>query len=474
MGYSQEELIGITDIMYVSEGSKEDYRELFVLMLNEPNKKATVQFEYNCKDGTTVWLEATGTNLLSDPAIHGLVVNSRDITERRLAEKETRMRGQMQSLSENSLDLITRINAAGTVFYINPIISNLTGMLPEDLVGKNMYESGLRTEIVADWKEIIGDVMSRNAAVNKEIAFPTTRGELIMNINALPEYNEKAELESILLVAHDITERKQTELEILSINKKITESINYAKRIQEAILPNTAIIQELLPDSFIYYKPKDVVSGDFPWFLHDIERGQIFLAAVDCTGHGVPGALISLIGYFLLNDVVKTQAEYNTGKILDLLNLGVTKTLRQDSGGKEVTTRDGMDIALCRINLVDKELQYSGAHRPLYMVVANELTVIDGDKAPIGGGQLRKRDSFKCTTFAITEGSQFYVFSDGVADQFGGTEGKKYSPRRIREMIVANQGISMVDMQKTIFDDFDTWKGTTKQTDDLLMIGVRF
>ena len=474
LGYSQDELIGITDIIYVCEDSKDEYRELFNLMINEPNKQATVQFEYNCKDGTTVWLEATGTNLLSDPAIRGLVVNSRDITERRLAEKETRMRGQMQSLSENSLDLITRINAEGTVFYINPIIKNLTGMLPQDLLGKSMYESGLRTEIIADWKEIISDVMAKNAGVNKEVSFPTDKGELTMNINALPEYNEKEELESILLVAHDITERKQTELEILSINKKIRESINYAKRIQEAILPNTAIIQQLLPDSFIYYKPKDVVSGDFPWFLHDAEKGEIFLAAVDCTGHGVPGALISLIGYFLLNDVVKTQEEYNTGRILDLLNVAVTTTLRQDSGLKEVTTRDGMDIALCRINLKTKELQYSGAHRPLYVVVNGELTVVDGDKAPIGGGQLKKRDSFTCTTWALTEGGQFYVFSDGVADQFGGTEGKKYSPRRIRETIIANQGLTMPEMQKAIFDDFDMWKGTTKQTDDLLMIGVRF
>jgi PAS domain S-box-containing protein len=474
LGYTQEELIGLTDIMNVCEGSKEEYEELFKTMLAEPNKKATVQFEYQCKNGTTVWLEATGTNLLSDPAIRGLVVNSRDITERRLAEKEARMRGQMQSLSENSLDLITRLTTEGTIFYINPIIKNLTGMLPQELLGKSMYEVGFRQEIITDWKGIISDVMDKNAGVNKEVTFPTQKGDLTMNINALPEYNEHEDLESILLVAHDITERKQTELEILSINKKITESINYAKRIQEAILPNTAIIQELLPDSFIYYKPKDVVSGDFPWFLHSPERNEVFIAAVDCTGHGVPGALISLIGYFLLNDVVRTQKEYNTGNILDLLNLGVTKTLRQDSGIKEVTTRDGMDIALCRINLSTNEVQYSGAHRPLYVVQNGELTVIDGDKAPIGGGQLKKRDSFKCTTLNLSKDNQIYVFSDGVADQFGGIEGKKYSPRRIREIIMLNQGLAMLDMQKAIFDDFNEWKGTTKQTDDLLMIGMRF
>jgi serine phosphatase RsbU (regulator of sigma subunit) len=214
-----------------------------------------------------------------------------------------------------------------------------------------------------------------------------------------------------------------------------------------------------------------VVSGDFPWFLQEEESGNTFIAAVDCTGHGVPGALISLIGYFLLNDVIKTQKEFNPATILDLLNLAVTKTLRQDT---QNATRDGMDIALCRINATKTELQYAGAHRPLYVVQNGELLVIDGDKAPIGGGQLKKRDSFKCSTFAIAADSQFYVFSDGVPDQFGGSEGKKYSPRRIRDVIMQNQGLSMVEMQNAIFSDFDTWKGDVKQTDDLLMIGLRF
>ncbi len=471
LGYSQDEMVGITDIMYVHEESKDDYRSLFLQMIDEPNKQVSVQFEYTRKNGETVWLEATGTNLLADPAIRGLVVNSRDITERRNAERESRMRGQMQSLSENSLDLITRINEQGMLFYINPMISALTGRQPADLLNKTIYEVGLQQEIVTAWKNIIDKVVEKNAAINVEMPFPTAKGELIMNVNALPEYNEKNDLESVLLVSHDITERKQTELQILSINKKITESINYAKRIQEAILPNTNIIKEILPDSFIYYKPRDVVSGDFPWFLQDDESGNTFIAAVDCTGHGVPGALISLIGYFLLNEVIKTQKEFNTATILDQLNLAVTKTLRQDT---QSSTRDGMDIALCRINLAAKELQYAGAHRPLYFVNNGELTVIDGDKAPIGGGQLKRRESFKGSTFALVEGCQFYVFSDGVPDQFGGTEGKKYSPRRIRDMIMQNQGLPMPEMEKAIFTDFDTWKGTVKQTDDLLMIGVRF
>ena len=138
-----------------------------------------------------------------------------------------------------------------------------------------------------------------------------------MQVNAIPEFDESDKLESVLVVSHDITDRKMIELEIQNKNKKITESINYAKRIQTAILPNSRVISKALPDSFILYKPRDVVSGDFPWFMQ--VKDDIFIAAVDCTGHGVPGALLSLIGYFLLNDIVRSRKITEPGKILDCL-----------------------------------------------------------------------------------------------------------------------------------------------------------
>ena len=169
------------------------------------------------------------------------------------------------------------------------------------------------------------------------------------------------------MVSHDITERKQIELEIQSRGRKISESINYAKRIQGAILPNNAVIRQFLPDSFMLYKARDVVSGDFPWFTN---VGDImYFAAVDCTGHGVPGALISLIGYFLLNDIVKGRKISDTGEILDQLDKGVTKTLRQDADDSK--TKDGMDIALCKIDLKNKKVSYAGAHRSLYFMNGN-------------------------------------------------------------------------------------------------------
>ncbi len=473
LGYTPEEMIGVNDIIHVHPNSAELYQNMFNQLLELPEQQVTVQFEYKKKNGDTIWLEATGNNLLSDPAINGIVINSRDITERRRAEREARMRGQMQALSENSPDLITRLNLEGTVFYINPVIRNLTGLVPEGFVGKTIYETDLNPQILDNWTQIIKQVSETKSKAKMEMTFPSIYGERTMQVNAIPEYNEKKELESILVVSNDITERKEAELEILSVNKKITESINYSKRIQSAIIPETKHIQQFLPNSFIYYKPRDVVSGDFPWFAHQGEN-ILYIAAVDCTGHGVPGALISLIGYFILNDIVSKHEDISAGEVLDLLDQGVTKTLRQED--MDSSTRDGMDIGLCKINLRKKEFEYAGAHRPLYLVQNKELVEIKGDRFPIGGGQHKKRTNFTTTKLGYNQGDQLYLFSDGLPDQFGGMGNSlmKYSPRKLREVIMENQGIEMNEMHQKIDESFENWKGNRKQTDDILLIGIKF
>jgi serine phosphatase RsbU (regulator of sigma subunit) len=274
-------------------------------------------------------------------------------------------------------------------------------------------------------------------------------------------------------VAHDITERKKAELEIRDTNKKISESINYARRIQGAILPESRHIQSIFPNSFIYYKPRDIVSGDFPWYLQ--KGNDIYVAAVDCTGHGVPGALISLVGYFILNGILNAARENNleAGKVLDLLNEGVTKTLRQDVEGN---TKDGMDIALCRINIENRFVEYAGAHRPLFHLQATgELNEIKGDKFPIGGGHLYKtRTPFANHRFRIEEGDSIYLFSDGLIDQFGGTDGRKFSLNRLREVLRQNYHVEMPEMERQIDLKFQQWRGDRKQIDDILLIGIKF
>jgi PAS domain S-box-containing protein len=470
LGYEQAELIGQSDKNNIKKEDRKKWEEMFKKLLAKPDKPVTLQYAYKKKDGKEVMLEAMGKNLISDAAIQGIVVNSRDITERIRAEKEERMRSQMQALSENSPDLITRLTTEGEFFYINPVIETYTGNKADQFLNKNMEKVDLDEQIVSQWKQILEDVGETNAKVSREMDFPSKEmGERIMQVNAIPEYNEDENLESVLVVSHDITSRKLIELEIQSKNKKITESINYAQRIQGSILPNNRVVNRALPDSFIYYKARDVVSGDFPWFLQ--KGDDIFIAAVDCTGHGVPGALISLIGYFLLNDIVRSRNIHDPGVVLDLLDEGVTQTLRQDVEGAK--SKDGMDIAILKINTQKQTIEFAGAHRPLYYMDSGEMVEIKGNKFAIGGGIYKNQTNFTNHKIKYKKGDSVYFCSDGFPDQFGGPEGRKFGPKRTRDLIARVHKKPMDEINEIFDKEWTEWKGDQKQIDDVLMIGIK-
>jgi PAS domain S-box-containing protein len=468
LGYGQKEMIGKSDVEKVQAEHRSIFKDLFARMNAHPDEKVTVQYEYRAKDGSFIWLESTGTNCMSNPAIHGYILNSRDITERRRAEQEQRMRSKMQALSENSPDLITRLEDEA-ISYINPVIEEYTGKKPHDFLNKKVKEAELDYSILDGWLKVVEKVNESNQTISTEMDFPSEMGKRIMQVNAIPEFDENNKLESVLVVSHDITERKMIELEIQNKNKKITESINYAKRIQTAILPNSKVISRALPDSFILYKPRDVVSGDFPWFVQ--VKDEIFIAAVDCTGHGVPGALLSLIGYFLLNDIVRSRKITEPGIILDLLDEGVTTTLRQD---EDSTTKDGMDIALCKINTQTGEVEYAGAHRPLYIMKGGVMEEVKGNKFPIGGGIFKNQTNFTNTKIKLAKGDSIYFSSDGFPDQFGGPEGRKFGPKKARDIIERVHKLPMDEAVKVFDTEWENWRGEHKQTDDVLLIGIKF
>lgn len=468
MGYGQKEMIGRSDVDKVHPDHRDIFRDIFRKLDEHPEEKVTVQYEYQTRDGSFIWIESTGTNCMANPAIHGYILNSRDITERRRAEQEQRMRSKMQALSENSPDLITRLEGE-SISYINPVIEEYTGRKPVEFLNRKVREAGLDYSVLDGWLNIVEQVNQSSQTVSTEMDFVSSMGKRVMQVNAIPEFDETNKLESVLVVSHDITERKMIELEIQNKNKKITESINYAKRIQTAILPNNRVISRALPDSFILYKPRDVVSGDFPWFVQI--KDEIFIAAVDCTGHGVPGALLSLIGYFLLNDIVRSRKVTEPGKILDLLDEGVTTTLRQD---EDATTKDGMDIALCKINLNVGEVEYAGAHRPLYIMKQGQMEEVKGNKFPIGGGIFKNQTNFTNTRIKLEKGDSIYFSSDGFPDQFGGPEGRKFGPKKVRDIIERVQHLPMKDAVNIFDQEWEGWRGETKQTDDVLLIGIKF
>lgn len=261
-------------------------------------------------------------------------------------------------------------------------------------------------------------------------------------------------------------------------SKKIQDSINYAKSIQNSILPKEQVLNDLFSDSFMFFRPKDIVSGDFPFIYKKDEF--VYFAAVDCTGHGVPGALLSLIGYLLIQEIV----HYNVptpSVLLDKLHDAVVKTLRQGVEGGE-NERDGMDVGMCRFNKNTGEFQFSGAHRPLYILRKGKsdeecLEELKGDKFPIGGVQYRGRDKFINFETTLSKGDRVFVCSDGYPDQFGGpddTDLKKIGPKRIRQTLIEAKDQPISHVKEKLVHVFNEWQGKHKQMDDVLFLGIEF
>jgi len=259
--------------------------------------------------------------------------------------------------------------------------------------------------------------------------------------------------------------RQKNEIEVK--NKDITDSINYAKKIQEAILPNTDIFKSLFKDGFILYKPKDIVSGDFYWLSE--KENEVLIAAADCTGHGVPGAFMSMIGHALLNEIVNDKGITQPAKILDSLRSGIIKALKQS--GKSGESKDGMDIALCNINREKGSLQYAGANNALFLIRNKELIEYKADKFPIGIGV--NMESFSNNFIEIKKDDTIYIFSDGYADQFGGKDGKKFMRKRFKQMFLDINHLSMDEQKKEVGDSLTNWQGSYSQVDDVLVIGIK-
>ncbi len=277
----------------------------------------------------------------------------------------------------------------------------------------------------------------------------------------------------LLFTGFLVTRKKNTILasqkkEIEEKNAAITDSIIYAEKIQSAVLPPPDFMKDSFDDYFILLKPRDIVSGDFYWGMK--KDGISIITAADCTGHGVPGAFMSMLGMAFLNEIVNNTDNLSTDIILNELRKNVKSALRQT--GQEGETKDGMDIAICTVDYGSNTLQFSGAFNPLFYVKDKELLLVKGDRMPIGIHQT-KEAPFTRHVIDIKKGDTFYIFSDGYVDQFGGPEGKKIKLKRFQEIILENYKKPM-DEQKQILDKiFIDWQGDQEQIDDVLVIGVR-
>jgi serine phosphatase RsbU (regulator of sigma subunit) len=252
-------------------------------------------------------------------------------------------------------------------------------------------------------------------------------------------------------------------------NKSITDSIRYAQYIQESILPDDDMSYQLLGESFIYFKPKDIVSGDFYWIVSS--GAYTYIAAVDCTGHGVPGAFMSMVGHNALNNAVKRLSNPSTAQVLSFLQDEVAELFGHSY--RSANVRDGMDLSIIRLDRKNKALQFSGANNPIYHIRNKILTEYKADKIAISAKNENATHSFTIHEFVLEKGDCFYLFSDGYADQFGGPDGKKYKYSRLKETLISYSEQPMHIQRKNIDQSFTTWKGELEQVDDVLLIGIK-
>ncbi len=396
--------------------------------------------------------------------------------------------GWMLSAHENIESIKSEISNQKKMFLIGfGIISLLTALLSTlmaRLVGRR-YEKQIEAQniILETSNEKINiantELKSKNEEINLQKNIIEDQHKQVKNQNEeLKSINDQlnAKNQEIILQKKVIEDQHKfvsnQNVQITEQNEQITASIQYAKRIQEALLPPASLIKQAINDSFVFFKPKDIVSGDFYWFKK-IGKNIIF-AVADSTGHGVPGAFMSMLGIAFMNEIV-TDEFHNSDScsastILDDLREKVKNTLRQT--GEDDQTKDGMDMALILLNTETLVLQYSGAYNPLYIVRNNKLTEVQADKMPVGV-YLKDKESFSNKKAQLHLGDTLYMFSDGYYDQFGGESGRKFMKKRFRELLEEISDKEMSEQKDILEKTFYDWKGENDQADDILVVGIK-
>jgi len=440
------------------------------------------------------WAQTTLSPILdASGEVTKLVLIDSDITKIKEAENEILRQNQMimqqaaeleaKNVELEKLSLVASktdnsvviADSNGEIEWVNDGFTRLLGVTFEEFskeYGTNLFLTSLNPNIIDEIAEAI--------AFRKSITYTTKTytksGKLIwIQTSMTPIFDENDELRKFIALDADVTKIKLAEEEIARQKEKITDSIHYAKKIQTAVLPPDDFLQKLLLEYFIMFRPKDIVSGDFYWATQ--KGNKILIAAADCTGHGVPGGFMSMLGITFLNEISGriTDKELNAGELLTELRNSVKLSLRQT--GKEGEAKDGMDIALCIIDRDTYEVQFAGANNPLFVVRSTnggepEKIDIKGDDMPIGI-YYNEKAQFTNHKLQLQKGDMCYIFSDGYPDQFGGKRGRKFMLNRFKKML-ASVSAQPMDVQKAFIEEkFDQWKGQNRQIDDVLVIGIR-
>jgi PAS domain S-box-containing protein len=409
-----------------------------------------------------------------------LVRNSgicRDITIRKIAEERADAAYRTLEVSESKFKQITE--TIDDVFYLYNIAEKRYEYISPNCIGMfglhpdYFYNGGSAKAVV--YEPDLEHVRAANVLVDSGTAYDIEYRLFVegrikwVGEKSSPIYDAQGRLVRNSGIIRDISQRKANEEALQDKNRDIMESILVARTIQNAILVPQEKMKERLQDFFILSRPKDIVSGDF--YFYKETRNGIFIAAADCTGHGVPGGFMSMIGHAYLNEIVKTDENIAPSEVLDRLREMIIKALNQD--GTAITNQDGMDIAILYLEKDGRSIQFAGAFNPLYIIRGDELEELSGNSFPIGVQIIGTPAPFTNHRLTLEKGDALYVFSDGYADQFGGPKGRKFMKRQMMELLLSVQEKDMEEQGKILEVAFNEWKGQLEQVDDVLVIGIR-
>ena len=377
------------------------------------------------------------------------------------------------------------IGKTGIIEWVNQGFTKLYGFTLKEFTAANdnIFKCNTNHSI----NGLIRDALEHKKTVIYEVEISSKNGsKMWIQTTWSPVTDENGDLLNLVAIDTDITDIKEAEHKIKLQNKNITDSINYAKRIQTAVLPSENTIKKALPEHFILFKPRDIVSGDFYW-IREVGK-YVMIAVADCTGHGVPGAFMSMLGISFLNEIVRKQALIQANEILDELREQVKITL--DQTGKDGETKDGMDIAFCIIDMEKKVLHYAGANNPLYIVRNSNLpkfdgsgrlkikendnyilTQIKGNSQPIG--VYFKEKPFTNNEIQLIEGDKLYLFSDGFIDQIGGPQNRKFMSQNFKNLLLNIHHKTMNEQLNILNKTIEEWALGYEQIDDILVMGIK-
>lgn len=378
------------------------------------------------------------------------------------------------TILENLKSIMVVLDKQGNLEYISSSVKNVLGYTPEQLMGGSWFDiANINEDEIKVFRSGVFKLIKNNdyKGVKYEQQIKTAYGRDKWILWSASKENE----EKLIAIGQDITEIKDAETLLIKKNKELynknnetKQSIEYASRLQSAILPGKEYVKSCFENSFVYNQPKDIIGGDY-YFIHKCNN-KVILALVDCTGHGVPGALMSVVAHSLLKEVIINQKLSDPSAILYKLDSELFNVLNKN--GEKWTNYDGMDVAIAIFDIESRRLTFSGAFRPLLIVRGDEVLELKPNRYPIGFyADVQK--IFENKEISLIENDVLYMFTDGYSDQFGGENYKKFNKKRFKELLLFIQSMEMYEQESFLSYALNNWKQNEPQTDDILIIGIK-